>query len=356
MADPTPANDVTTTLALAVISASQAPLLLLDESFVVLAASRSFDRAFEVDGAIAGRPLTEIDAGAWNMPRLRSLLTAVLTGAGDLGPYDLDLVRPDHPAKRLRLTCDRLVHDPASPVRLLLTIADLTDAIAAENLRANLMREKDVLLQEVQHRVANSLQIIASVLLQNARKVTSPESRLHLTDAHQRVMSVAAIQKQLAVSRMGDVALKPYFSQLCDSLSASMIADHDQLRIDVSGDGSATSAEISVSLGLIVTELVINALKHAFPGDRHGVISVDYHSHREGWALSVSDDGVGMPRGDEEPARAGLGTNIVNALAAQLSATVEVIDMKPGTGVKVVHADRPSAAADQPRGDEIEAV
>jgi two-component sensor histidine kinase len=241
-------------------------------------------------------------------------------------------------------------------VRLLLTVTDVTDALAAEKLRSDLMREKDILLQEVQHRVANSLQIIASVLLQNARKVTSPESRLHLTDAHQRVMSVAAVQKQLAASRLGDVILKPYFTQLCESLGASMIADHDQLRIDVQGDGSATSAEISVSLGLIVTELVINALKHAFPGGRKGVISVDYHSYFEGWALSVSDDGVGMPGADDLPAKAGLGTSIVNALATQLSATVEVVDLKPGTGVKVVHADSGAKAMGQPRGEDVAAV
>jgi two-component sensor histidine kinase len=128
--------------------------------------------------------------------------------------------------------------------------------------------------------IANSLQIIASVLMQNARKVQSDESRSHLFDAHQRVMSVAAIQQQLAASQVGEVELRPYFKALCNSIGASMIRDHNQLSLDVSVDDSVTPADISVSLGLIVTELVINALKHAFPQDRQGKINVDYRSQR----------------------------------------------------------------------------
>src|SRR3546814_7317186 len=93
-------------------------------------------------------------------------------------------------------------------------------------------------------------------------------------------MSIASLQQQLAASSLGDVELRSYFTQLCESLSASMIHDHDRVSIAVTADGSAVHADISVSLGLIVTELVINALKHAFPGDRGGKILVDYNSNR----------------------------------------------------------------------------
>jgi len=338
--DPT-AVDLNDTLALAIIAASQAPLLLLDDDFRVLATSTSFSQFSGLrSSATVGKTIFALGDGEWDLPRLRSLMTAVGSGDADIDPYELDFAHPVHGVRRLVLALRRLDFSSCAGSRLLLTVMDVTDARAEEVLRDNLIREKDILLQEVQHRVANSLQIIASVLLQNARKVQTEESRTHLKDAHQRVMSVAAVQRQLSATRLGDVMLKPYFVQLCRSLGASMIEDPTQTRIEVTGDGSSTSAAISVSLGLIVTELVINALKHAFPGNRPGVISVEYHSGFEGWTLSVCDDGVGMPAGVAK-AKAGLGTAIVEALANQLSATITVTDLKPGTGVALVHADAP---------------
>ena len=115
-----------------------------------------------------------------------------------------------------------------------------------------------------------------------------------------------------------------------------MIRDHNQLSLDVSVDDSSSTADVSVSLGLIVTELVINALKHAFPDDRKGKISVDYHSQGPNWMLSVTDNGIGMPA-DAAGAKPGLGTSIVQALTMQLQAVIKVADANPGTAVSVMH-------------------
>jgi two-component sensor histidine kinase len=145
------------------------------------------------------------------------------------------------------------------------------------------------------------------------------------------------VQKHLAASRLGEVELRLYFLQLCKSLGESMIHDPKVLSIEVVVDDSMTHADVSVSLGLIVTELVINALKHAFPGHRAGKIVVEYKSHGPNWTLSVSDNGIGMPpeHGSGKP---GLGTNIVEALAKRLDAEVQVADTGPGTAVSIVHA------------------
>ena len=337
MAISTDSPDLGTALALAIVSSSQAPVLLLDAASNVVGASTSFLREFgDAAHLVVGRSLFALGGGDWDMPRLRSLLSAVGSGEAEIDAYEIDLKSADAPRRSLLLNAQRLDFGADMPVRVLLTISDVTASRAAEKLKDDLIRDKDILLREIQHRVANSLQIIASVLLQNARKVDSEVSRGHLRDAHQRVMSVAAVQQQLSSQDLGDVALKPYFTQLCQSLGASMIADHDKVRIVVEGDGSETTAEASVSLGLIVTELVINALKHAFPDNRPGVVTVDYHALGTGWSLSVCDDGVGMAASDD-PAKAGLGTAIIQALAAQLSARINVIDLKPGTGVTLVH-------------------
>src|ERR1700676_2762216 len=104
-----------------------------------------------------------------------------------------------------------------------------------------------------------------------------------------------------------------------------MIRAPNQLTLEVTADESVASADVSVSLGLIVTELVINALKHGFPGRRRGKIMVGYRSRGPAWTLSVGDNGVGMPK-DASSAKPGLGTSIVGALAQQLDARVQVVD------------------------------
>jgi two-component sensor histidine kinase len=86
----------------------------------------------------------------------------------------------------------------------------------------------------------------------------------------------------------------------------------------------------------VVTELVINALKHAFPRDRHGTVAVGYSATSGGWVLSVADNGIGMPS-DDAGAQAGLGTSIVQALAKQLDARINVSDSSPGTLVTLTH-------------------
>jgi two-component sensor histidine kinase len=322
---------------LAVIASSTAPLLLLDADLTLIAASKSFCRAFRIDPtAIAGRPFGELGAGEWNVPQLMSLLNATASGYAEVDDYEIDLRRAGQGDRRLVLNAQKLDYGNQDSVRLLLSVSDVTDARLAEKLKDEMLKEKAVLLQELQHRVANSLQIIASVLMQSARNVQSEETRVHLHDAHQRVMSVAAMQQQLAASKVGNVELRPYFTALCDSIGASMIRDHNQLSLGVSVDDSVTSADVSVSLGLIVTELVINALKHAFPNDRSGKIKVDYRAHGPNWTLSVMDNGVGMPA-EHTSAKPGLGTSIVQALTKQLHAVIRVADANPGTAVSIAH-------------------
>ena len=331
---------VSLNLGLALVATSNAPLLLLDKDIAVIAASRSFCRAFQIDPSmVEGFLLSELGVGEWDKPQLNSMLHATAAGYAEIEGYEIDLKREGRPDRRLALNAQKLSYSGGGEGLLVLSVTDITEARLAEKLRADLVREKDILLQELHHRVANSLQIIASVLMQNARKVQSDETRIHLVDAHQRVMSVAALQKQLAASGNASVELRPYFAALCQSIGASMIRDHDQLTLDVHTDDSVTTADTSVSLGLIVTELVINALKHAFPVNQSGNILVDYHSQGCNWTLSVSDNGVGMPAASI--AHAGLGTTIVRALAAQLGAHVSVADANPGTRVSVAHAPVP---------------
>jgi two-component sensor histidine kinase len=330
----------------AIVAASIEPLLFLSGDLRILTASASFCRVFEIEpDDIVGRRLSEIGSGEWGNPKLGSLLKATASGAAEIAAYEIDLDRAGRKTRHLLVHARKLDDGDVVKIRLLVTVADVTEARAEALLKDELVREKSVLLQEVQHRVANSLQIIASVLMQSARKVQSEEARGHLQDAHHRVMSIAATQRHLAVSSQRDVALRPYFTQLCESLAASMISDSSALSIAVEVDESVVDANKSVSLGLIVTELVINALKHAFPGQRRGRIVVGYRAAGREWALSVTDDGVGMPTGYPK-AKAGLGTGIVEALAKHLHGRVEVLAAGPGTKVTIAAASAAAIAAE----------
>jgi two-component sensor histidine kinase len=328
----------------ALIGASSLPLLLFDGEPRVVGASRSFCTAFDIDPSLTdGRTLAELGGGEWNIPQLRLLLENALLEGPEMGDYETDLVRVGRPPRRLVVNVQNVLHDDTKNPRILMAITDVTDARQTERLNIALLLEKDgllkersILLQEMQHRIANSLQIIASVLLLKARAVKSEETRLHLHETHARVLSLAAVQQHLSFT-VDDVEVGPYLSKLCESLSASMIRNSRPLTLTVKSDEATLSSHEAVSLGLIVTELVINALKHAFPEGRSGAIAVTYKLAHPGWTLSVMDNGAGRPAPlADAKARAGLGTSIVEGLAKQLGAQVSTADANPGTRVSIV--------------------
>ena len=323
---------------MALVMASTAPLVLLSEDLVVTAASRSFCNAFALDCAsVVGTEFFALGAGEWGTPQLRSLLRATASGQAAIDAYEFDLKRPGHEPRCLMLDAHIVEHAGSDVLKIVLAITDVTDARQVARDKDALARDKLLLHKELHHRVANSLQIIASVLMQRVRSVQSEETRTHLRDAHHRVMSVATLQRQLASTAMGQVAMRPYLTELCASIGASMIADPSLLTLTVTADDLEASPDNSVSMGLIVTELVINSLKHAYPGEvAKGAIKVDCHTTADGWVLTVADDGIGMG-GTNDSAKPGLGTGIINALAEQLKATVTVDAGNPGTVVTISH-------------------
>lgn len=340
---PTPiqAPDPVTNLAEAMVVNSSTPLIMLDENLTIIAASLSFCRAFGVDcETLPDSSILAMGEGEWDVARLKSLLRATSLGGTDIDGYEMLLpATKGHTERSLKLSAHRLDYDGAPAVRLLLTVVDTTEAKAAKRDLEALIANNVMLMQELQHRVANSLQIIASVLMQSARRVSNDETRKHLQMAQNRVLSIATIQRQLAQSGAAEVKLRPYLEQLCESIGISMIADPDILTIDVDVVDVSVSSASSVSLGLIVTELVINALKHAYPMDQGGTIKVRYKTNGRGWTLEVEDDGVGMPVLDKPRAVAGLGTSIVDALARQLQARIVIADAGPGTRICIRHED-----------------
>jgi chemotaxis protein methyltransferase CheR len=335
-------------LAQIIVDTVREPLLVLDADLNILFASTSFYKNFRIAPERArNEKLFALDHGAWDTPALRTLLIDTLATKGAIEGFELNQEFPRIGRRILLLHLRKVVQDDHAKTTILIGFEDMTARRVAEDERellkkqtADLLLQKEMLLAEMQHRVVNSLQIIASILMLKARAVTSEETRQHLTDAHRRVMSVAAVQQHLHSATMKDkMDVAPYLARLCESLSESMIGESRPAELKVIADSGQVVSSDAVSLGLIVTELVINALKYAFPDNRpSAAVMVRYEVNGTDWKLSVSDNGVGRKEGAAPPPKGGLGTSLVKALAQQLNAQVTTLSSPDGMSVSVEHA------------------
>jgi chemotaxis protein methyltransferase CheR len=329
------------TLAHAIVDTVRDPLLVLDHNLRVVAASRSFYQTFQlVRQAVRGQLFYEIDCGQWNIPELLGLLEKTAKDDATFQEYEVDREFPRVGHRIMLLNARKVFYEDGAHATTLLAFEDVTHRRAIEQQVQELLREKDMLLAEMQHRVANSLQIIASILLIKVRTVQSEETRLQLEDAHKRVLSVAAVQQHLdAAGRGTPIEIGNYLSKLCETLAESMIGDSRPISLKVEADHGTVISHQAVSIGLIVTELVMNSLKHAFPNEKNdAAIVVSYKVSDADWKLTISDNGGGKPDLSASEKRGGLGTSLVKSLAKQLDAGVNTVSDSHGTAVTITHA------------------
>jgi len=339
-------------LAQAIVNTIPEPFLVLDARFQVLAASRSFYETFAVDpDQVQGRLLFDLGDGQWNIAALRLLLETIIPDRVVMNDFEVEDNFPVLGRRTMLLSGRKVLYEDSEDITILLAFQDVTARRIIEQEKQallqqteELLQQKQVLFQEMQHRVANSLQIIASILMLKARVVSSEETRFHLEAAHQRVMSVAAVQQHLhATDGIDQINVRHYLTKLCSALAESMVEDSRPIAVTVNADGGMIESSEAVSLGLIVTELVINAIKYAFPAPKaEAAILVTYASDAPSWTLSVSDNGVGIDPNHQARSGGGLGTTIVNALAKQLNA--EMVLSKGATGLTVSVTKVPSEA------------
>jgi chemotaxis protein methyltransferase CheR len=328
-------------LAQSIVDTVREPILVLDKGLRVIAASSSFYSSFKARPEdTQGRLLYTLGDGQWDIPKLRVLLEHIIPEHGVMDGYEVEHEFPDLGLRTMVLNARQVVYKAGAEDSILLGIEDVTERRILEREKDELLRQKEVMLEELQHRVANSLQIIAGIILMKAARVDSEETRAHLQDAHKRVMSIAAVQAQLHGSgAIGPIDVVPYLSKLCATLATSMISDNRPIAIKVVGEGGIATPRDAESIGLIATELVMNAIKHAFPAEQNdGRIVIAYDADGANWKLSVADNGFGRPEGTFAQTKTGLGTGIVKALAQQLGAKVETLADPAGTTVSITHA------------------
>jgi two-component sensor histidine kinase len=334
-------SHVAATLAHAIVDTVRDPFVVLDEDLRVIAASRSFYRTFTVSPVnTQGRLLYELGGGEWNTPKLRTLLGRILPEQGGMEDCEVEYDFPEIGRRTMLLNARKVFYEESARANILLVIEDITGRRFLEREKDELLRQKDVLLGEIQHRIGNSLQIIANIIMSKVKTVESEETRHHLRDAHDRVISIAAVQQHLNVpASFGSIELGPYLTKLCAAISDAMIGDDRSIVLSVCGDSGSATNRKAESLGLILTELVINSLKHAFnESSKEARITVTYNVFGKDWKLMVIDNGIGKPDGVFAQPKSGLGTSIINALAVQLDAQVVTTSGPQGTSVSVTHS------------------
>ena len=206
-------------------------------------------------------------------------------------------------------------------------IRDITDRRHAEEQIQASLREKEALLREIHHRVKNNLQITSSLLRLQARQIADPQTRSLFDATQDRIRSMALVHEKLYQStNLSRIDFAEYARTLGALLLSSFGIDPEAVRLEVTGHDVFLNIDVAVPCGLIVNELLSNALKHAFVAEaasrRKGAIRIDVDSDGFRCRLVVADDGVGLPKALDVDSAPTLGLRLVRGLVDQIGGTI----------------------------------
>jgi len=188
------------------------------------------------------------------------------------------------------------------------------------------LKEREVLLQEIHHRVKNNLQVISSLINMQVRKLEAGSSRDALEQCQTRVLAIALIHEKLYQSKdYSEVHFAEYARSLAASVFHALGVSETQVTLELAIDDVPLGVDRAIPCGLLLNELITNALKHAFPGGRTGTVRVELtRCTGDRLRLVVRDNGVGLPAGVDVQRTGSLGLQLVTTLAEQLEATLEI--------------------------------
>ncbi|BDZ70781.1 histidine kinase N-terminal 7TM domain-containing protein [Methanobacterium petrolearium] len=216
---------------------------------------------------------------------------------------------------------------------------DISERKKMEEELKNSLKEKDLMMKEIHHRVKNNLMVIQSLLNLQSRYIKDTDARDIFKDSQNRAKSMAMIHESLYQS--GDlkrIEFSEYINTLAKNLFYSYAADSKQVEMNINVDEVMLDVNTAIPLGLILTELISNCLKYAFPNDKSGKIEIDFHSYAENGEnklkLTVSDNGVGLPEGFDPKKSDSLGLMLIYSLSDQIGATV-TLDTTEGTKFEI---------------------
>ncbi len=208
---------------------------------------------------------------------------------------------------------------------------DISDLVEAETKISNALRDKEILLQEIHHRVKNNMQVVCSLLNMQVHRTDDATAREVLRESRNRIRSMALVHEKLYLSE--DQASLPAM-QFIEAITKDMVNSYEmraRVRFEITVEKLTLKITLAVPCGLVINELLSNALKYAFPNSRKGVISIDLKRTGQELIIIVADDGVGLPPQIDIHRAETLGLSLVRSLVIdQLDGQI-LIDRKPGT-------------------------
>jgi PAS domain S-box-containing protein len=315
-------------------------ILVLEPDLTIRFANRSFCQTFAVAPEhTVGRKLYEIGDGQWDIPKLRNSLETIISGRKTIEAFEVEYFFSSI-GRRIMVLDARKVYRPGNKIQqILLTIEDVTERVTLEREHAAAHERIGMLLRELTHRVKNSLQLIASMVWIEARNHKSGEGKAALERVSHRITALGQLYSQLSkADTVEAVDAATYLDELCRDLIASVHKEGGAsivLKTDIESELLPTGRAIAI--GLIVNELVTNAVKYAFPGEAKGTVVVTLKRAAEELRLTVADDGQGL---DPQRADSGLGGRLVDGFAQQLGGQVERKSDSQGTAVHLILPSR----------------
>jgi two-component system, chemotaxis family, CheB/CheR fusion protein len=324
----------------AIVETVRQPLLILDPHLRVIRANQSFYKSFRlIPTETEQQSIFDLGNRVWDLPDLRSLLTAVLDRNEDF--QDLEVTQ----TLSAQTTCifllnARQIEDNHQQQTILLAIEDITERRAAEAQSQRSLEEKEVLLREIHHRVKNNLQIVSSLLSLQSNRIGDLQVIAILQDSQNRVRAMSLIHEILYQSpNLANLNFAEYLQILVNNLFTSQnIYLTDQPKISLSIDlqaGVIIDVDRAVLCGLIISELVTNALTHGFTGDLSGTISIELITTDDNvLTLSVANNGQPLPPDFDLNQIRSMGLNLVMSLVKQIKGSL-VLETAPITTFKI---------------------
>ncbi|MBD3233264.1 MAG: PAS domain-containing protein, partial [candidate division Zixibacteria bacterium] len=253
-------------------------------------------------------------------------------GKSELLKAEHRIIRPDGDSHWVLTQGKIIKNSKEEPIRMVGTTTDINEQkLAQEKLEASLS-EKEVLLKEIYHRVKNNLQVISSLFDLQLNHIRDDKARSVIKTNQNRIGLMAIIHEQLYQSPdLSMISFPEYIRNLVMSLFESYGVDYDKVSFEVGGDDVYLSIDAAIPCGLIINELVTNSLKHAFPQEDRGVISIEISAIDDKYLLTVSDNGIGIPEHIDLKKSRSLGWQLISLLVDQLNGNIRKLPEKGAT-------------------------